>query len=791
MAESEAAALAGLKAPTGIARREAALYLAAHPSPAACEALLAALGDADPQAHEAIIRALVAQTLPERVARLVAILRGDEPNRRNAALSSLIEIGASQPEALTAALLHSSTEVRLHVAEVLGDLRHPVTAAALIERLADEQGFPNVRHAAAQALGKIGDQAAMPALVQAAEKADFWVRYSAVEALGRLGDRQAVPPLLALLRQDAWMRPAIVQALGNIGAVEAVPDLASTLDDPNDSVRAGAVEALLKIVVEPETGGGLALEAQAEIRRHIPVAPLRRELVAHELPSSGYAAYLLGWLAAPEALPDLVDALGHDDDTLRHAAVEAVLRYGAAAVPALEAALAHPQPLVRENAVELLGMQSDDGVVPKLLEHFNDPSLAVRQAIVRSLGSLGGEAAYRGLLLALTHMDTRDTALGVIGQLHDPALVTYLQQYLHDDPGAARAAAAQALALLGDEAAVSILLNATRQADEAVRQPAADALGRVRSNRAVAVLIEALGDRDWLVRQKAVEALGHIPDGRAVTALLPLTQEPEWRVRRALVNALAQVGDSRVYEPLRGLAADSNRWVRRAVMDLAAEVDDNRIVELLVAGLTDDEASVRQAALVSLGRRREPSAALAVAERLADPEPVVRLAAVRAVALLDGALAGAKLSEIATSDPDEAVRRAVADSLGELSLPLAVDALQAMLSDAAAGVRDRAAESLALMGTPPAIEALVDGLRRADGKAHIQRQLAELGAPATRALLAAARATDPELRAAAAEALGGLRNTLALPTLRLLMRDADARVRQAAEAAQAAIGGAS
>jgi len=788
VAEDEAAGLAGLKAPTATARREAALYLAAHPSPAACEALLAALGDPDPQTHEAIIRALAAQTLPERVARLVTILRGDAPIRRNAALSSLIEIGASQPDALTAALRHPSTEVRLHVAEVLGDLRHPATAAALIERLADEQEFPNVRHAAAQALGKIGDQAAMPALVQAAERADFWVRYSAVEALGRLGDTRAVPPLLILLRQDAWMRPAIVQALGNIGAVEAVPDLAGALDDPNDTVRAAAVEALLKIVVEPETGGGLALETQAEIRGHIPVEPLRRELVAHGLPSSAYAAYLLGWLAAPEALPDLVEALGHADDTLRHAAVEAVLRYGAEAIPALEAALKHSQPLVRENAVELLGMQSDERVVPELLEHLSDPSLAVRQAIVRSLGSLGGEAAYHGLLLALTQVDTRDTALGVIGQLHDPALVTYLQQYLHDDPGAARAAA-QALALLGDEAAVSILLNATRQPEEAVRQPAAEALGRVRSNRAVAVLIEALGDRDWLVRQKAVEALGNIPDGRAVTALLPLTQEPEWRVRRALVNALAQVGDSRVYEPLRSLAADANRWVRRAVMDLAAEVDDPRIVELLVAGLSDGDASVRAAALAALGRRRDPSAAPAVAEMLTDPQPLVRLAAVRAVALLDGVLAGEKLSEIAASDPEEAVRQAVADALGELGLPLAVDALQAMLGDAAAGVRDRASEALALMGTPPAIEALVGGLRRAEAQAHIQVQLARLGAPATRALLAAARATDPELRAAAAEALGGLRHTLALPTLRLLMRDADARVRQAAEAALAAIGG--
>ncbi|MCC7359409.1 MAG: HEAT repeat domain-containing protein [Anaerolineales bacterium] len=789
MPEAEAAALADLLAPAAAHRREAALFLAAHPSPAACAALLAALGDPDPQAHEAVIHALAAQTAPERIERLVDILRGDQPGRRNAALSSLIEIGATRPADLTDALRHPAVEVRLHVAEVLGDLRHPAGAAALTERLADLREQANVRHAAAQALGKIGHQAALPVLVEAAEQAEFWVRYSAIEALGRLGDPRAVPPLLGLLRQDAWMRPATAQALGSIGAVEAVPDLAAALEDAAEAVRAAAVEALLRIVVEPESGAGLPAEAQAEIRRQVPVTPLRRELAAARAPTNAYAAYLLGWLAAPEALPDLVEALGQADTTLRHAAVEAVLRYGAEAIPVLLAALERPQPLLRENAVELLGMQAQAAVVPALVARLNDDSLAVRQAGVRALGTLGGPAAYGGLLQALTRRDTRDTALGVIGQLRDPALVTYLQDYLHADLSPARAAAAQALALLGDESAVSILLNATRETDPGVRLPAAEALGRVRSNRAVAVLIEALSDRDWLVRQKAVEALGNIPDGRAVTALLPLSDEPEWRVRRALVYALAQVGDSRVFEPLRDLARDPNRWVRRTVMEQAAQVDDGRAAELLTAGLSDPEDSVRQAALQALGRRREAGAARSVAQTLEDSQPYVRLAAVQALALLDPALASTQLPVLAQTDPEAVVREAAADALGELGLPSVVGALQPLLGDPAANVRERAAQALALLGMPEALEALVAALKLPAARPHCLTQLAAQGAPAVGALLAATRSADPEQRAVAAEALGALGQTLARPTLRLLTRDPDARVRHAADAALTAMGG--
>jgi HEAT repeat protein len=496
---------------------------------------------------------------------------------------------------------------------------------------------------------------------------------------------------------------------------------------------------------------------------------------------------LLGWLAAPDALPDLIEALGCEDDALRQAAVEGLLRFGHTALPHLLAALDHRQALVRESAVELLGMLSDASVVPRLLEHRGDAALAVRQALVRALGSLGGEAAYHGLLQALLAEETRDTALGVIGQLRQPDLVNYLQHCLYEDASPVRWAAAQALSLIGGEAAVSILLNAIRLPDDQVRQPAAEALGRVRSNQAVPVLLEALGDRDWLVRQKAVEALGNIADGRAVTALLLLQREPEWRVRRTLVSALARVADSRVTPALRVLAEDPNRWVRRAVMELGAEVSDSRMLDLLIQGLADAEPSVRQAALVTLGRRREPVAAAAVAGGLSDSDTLVRLAAVHALTWIDPALASARLADLVQSEPESIVRQAAADALGELGVPEVVAPLAALLGDPVPAVSARAAEALALVGTGPALEALAAGLQLSGARDHILVQFERLGVPAIRALLACARAAEAAMRAAAAQALGVMGHSLALPTLRLLVRDADERVRAAAAAALAAI----
>jgi HEAT repeat protein len=64
---------------------------------------------------------------------------------------------------------------------------------ALIQALGDDWG--NVRFAAAEALGKLGDPQAVPALIQALGDSGWDVRRAAAEALGKLGDPQAVPAL--------------------------------------------------------------------------------------------------------------------------------------------------------------------------------------------------------------------------------------------------------------------------------------------------------------------------------------------------------------------------------------------------------------------------------------------------------------------------------------------------------------------------------------------------------------------------------------------------------------------
>ncbi len=791
MVSTVSEALSALSGPDSARRCEAAAFLGQHASPLATEVLLGALGDPNVAVQEAVIQALVQQRQPDQIPLLVKVLLETNPLRRNGALSVLLDISRSDPEMPVHSLRHASPEVRQWAAEILGDLVHPDAVPALIERLEDAAEFPNVRRAAAQSLGRLGQAEATPALLDAAAHGDFWMRHAAIDALSRLADERAVGPLITLMKQDAWTRPSVIKALGNIGHADAVAELVIALDDGNEAVRAASLEALFKIVMEP-TGPNHSSPRAAQLQAQIPLEPLRRELAARLVPNSAYAAHLLGWLGRPEALSDLLEALHSADDPIRDAAMEASLRFGATALPVLITALARPEPILRERAVELIGLVGDQSVAPVLAEYLRDSQMGVRLAVLRALGALGGEAAYAGLLQAVTDPATREAALAVIEQITAPAAVdelkAYLQRYLYESKGvgALRWAAAQALSLLGDEAAVSILLNAMRLPDDTIRRPAADALARVRGRRAVNVLIEALGDRDWLVRQKAIHALSSIQDSRVVAALVPLTRDPEWRVRWSLAGALGRLRDARIYPPLRELAQDRDHWVRRMALDVCGRLDDARAIEIVARGLQDAEPQVRLAALLALQPQRGQAPIAPVADLTQDPDPEVRRTAARTLALVAGASAVDALTLLA-HDPVEGVRAEIGSVLGELGSDEGLNALELLLRDPAAEVRRRAGEALAHLGTHSAGEALADALTHAVAGAEARARLLGMGEIGLRVLLATARSADPELRVAAAQALGQARDRHAQPTLKQMLRDTDHRVRRAAEEALAAL----
>lgn len=166
------------------------------------------------------------------------------------------------------------------------------------------------RAAAAVALGKIGDPASAPALLDAIAD-PFNLGTAASTALGRLDP----PPFEALLRTtrdaNAWRRARAVLALAEIGDRRAVETMVTLLGDGEAAVRRAAASAFEKL------------------RDERAIDPLTRVLAND--PSSlvrTYAAMALGALGARHAVPALLEATRAREPNLRRAAARALCRIG-------------------------------------------------------------------------------------------------------------------------------------------------------------------------------------------------------------------------------------------------------------------------------------------------------------------------------------------------------------------------------------------------------------------------------------------------------------------------------
>jgi HEAT repeat protein len=155
-------------------------------------------------------------------------------------------------EPLIAALKDRDKDVRKAAAQALGKIGDPRAVEPLIPALSDKDN--DVRSVTAEALGNIGAQLqdatlrtrVVEQLIEALKESG--VRHKAAVALGKIGDTRAVGPLIASLKDGFWYRqsPEEVEALAQIG-IPAVKPLVVALKDSNQQVRCLAAEALCKI----------------------------------------------------------------------------------------------------------------------------------------------------------------------------------------------------------------------------------------------------------------------------------------------------------------------------------------------------------------------------------------------------------------------------------------------------------------------------------------------------------------------------------------------------------------
>jgi len=653
-------------------------------------------------------------------------------------------------ESVRARLASEESEVRRLATKDIASLSAPDSCDLLLVALGDSDW--RVRKEAAAVAARVEPRTAVVFAVARAlgDREAIGLRNAAVEALVLIGP-DAVPGAIdALSRLDADGRKLAVEVLAGAPTLAGMRALARVLADPDANVVVAGAEAL-----------GQAHLAGDEARELAGVA-LTKLLASPHTPAR---------LAALAALHKLEVAVAWSE---------------------LEPLLADP--LLRRPALAAAGGNTTPRAMRALAEACADPNAGVAQEAMRALGrsledawgdeerldvvakTLRASSAARARLRALAKIDDpmlRSAAILALGLVRDPDDVALIADALADDAVADRAEAA--LRLYGSEA-VEPLLVAGRTAAPSLRGAAismlpqlatAEALdsGSTRGSEPLAALREALAETAPEVVAPALKSLAIVGGASDLEAVATHVVASDPKVAGAAhaallaiamrnpqsARAVAMGGDGKAIDP-RGDAALASTIVLEALARAKATGPDD--ATFLEGALTHRLAAVRRAAIEAFAAIGGEEAAIAVTLSMADEEPMVANAAIRALGRLGRAEQLASLAAT-TRDPIRlgSVLRALRDADAERAFAAARPLLRAKEPAVAAA----AVEVIGAIPIDGRVEALMGAADHPDQEV-VKLALAQLtNTGDERALASLARAIDHDadaVRRYAAELLG-------------------------------------
>ena len=466
----------------------------------------------------------------------------------------------------------------------------------------------------------------------------------------------------------------LVTALGNAGA-PAIPDLSRALDDHDEAVRRGAVDALIVIA-----------------------------------------------RASPEALPVLVGALGNTHDDVPRRIEETIESNGnqlltVKIVPLLRHSLDDPNPKVRgASAVTLSTILAANG--PSYCSSYIDDLAKMRPPWTDWKGPPPGDLIL-GIAKNLNSVD-RDKLPQTLYDLCNlgpsaKVAIPYLLPLLRDRDGPIRSDVLADLAAMGPAACVAIpdAMRSLKDPDNNVRLKATAVLGACgpAAKDAVPELADALKSTDQGAAQQAALALANIDpshDGLlpVLTQMLdPSSNDPA--PRQNAVQALNQMGSyARPAVPalIHLIAtdtdtddADDKASEREAQVAALVHIDGvDAIPELQHVASTDKVDEVRIAAVTALGGlgSSSPHAISALVDALNNDSDAVRDAASEALSKLGTVAVPALITALKSTHLYQ--RAWAVQALGGIK-PLPDDARHALklaLNDKSEIVKTEAADAL-------------------------------------------------------------------------------------------------
>jgi serine/threonine-protein kinase len=211
--------------------------------------LVGMLRDPEIEVQNKAVDVVVKVNHPETIKYLVDVLKDENEYARRAAVEVLNVVGTSKSvKYLLEIIADSDWWVRTRAADALGKIGGPRVVDAVLALIKDEN--QDIRRAAIEILNQTKDERAVAQLIEATRDPDWWVSERAVDALAEIGSTKALPRFIDMLQGEAKSLPTVIRAIGKIGDQKSLEALLPMLSRPENEIKVEAIAALAKLADE-------------------------------------------------------------------------------------------------------------------------------------------------------------------------------------------------------------------------------------------------------------------------------------------------------------------------------------------------------------------------------------------------------------------------------------------------------------------------------------------------------------------------------------------------------------
>jgi len=462
-------------------------------------------------------------------------------------------------------------------------------------------------------LAEDGRTGGAPIFGRAAASPDPAIRARAALALGRILAPEGIDPLLSLSKDgDPFVRRTAIFAMGQYGfdvdgaagrEAGLLAAIRPALEDPDEQIRAVAVEAVGKLALEmaPAVVAPVLKDKSSMVRCMAAMACFRwRHVIRLRQPD-----------VKPEVpevlLTALVEAASDADPGVRWRAVWALARFGdPRPVPALFAKniTRDSHPWTRFFALSLLVSTKLAPFAAAAAEAQKDPVSHVRAAAVRALNALERpDLLEKSLVTDPSHHVREAFADGLVGESPE------LEALAKDSSPTVRAAALLARVRARGDRAMPDLEAAVEGGDPLLRIAAFKALGNLKTDPALELILKTRGSGDEDVRAAALVPLSNFQDEKSFASIVEGLKAKGVAERGTAIESLGSRTDPAMVAAAIECYRNSldREWVemRESIVDaLAARPPESTTPFLLEVARTDPAPSVRKRAVAVLRSRK-------------------------------------------------------------------------------------------------------------------------------------------------------------------------------------------